>query len=864
MRITPKKFISYTLIVVASIYLTFIVDVYTLNTVLKRVFVFGYFTVMCTLLSCLKGHFLKSKQRSLLLPSIALAVLLFIVFQGKLLPREQDISVCLSAGQNAEARSGEVWLVSVSVDGQERKISDIQLRESVGWQYHEEYDDYVFVPSGELSENRLELRFIAENVSLGFAKNAWSGSVTVRDETGNENWLDLYATDEAQGRTIFELDCRRSYSLWERCIYSAGAAVVLSFICSLLLCIAVRAGLARYGIMACEGLARHGVMACEGLARHGAIICFLLLFFTSQRISPDAFTKCFLAVLTAAAYILNRSGRAREWLEGYRTHGKTAAVVVIAVYASLASFAQRFFLDGNTRMHFSVEGVFYVLLGVLWFIPIIYLLLFGMEWLASQRHFREDRTGRKRAFFALLGILCVFQGIILWAFWPGGFPNDNINQFMQAVGRYSLNDWHPVMNALFYRLVYSIIPSIGAIPGVQMFVFALLCTAFLMIGYDYGMSFCSLAVLGSIFIVLPNQACSGICPEKDYPYMLALLWGSYLLIRFIQDPQKIKRKSYLAALALDMFFIFSFRHNGITALLGMILLFIWITVRHFPRVKFNLIYVSMIAVLMIAIYKGPVFAMLNVTKNTFTSYITMLDALGSCVNKDLPLSEDTENILTAVIPLQDWKDYYSRYYGPRFYLWGRDSDKAFDTSHITAEMAFSMYFEALYKYPDVIIKDRMDGMDLLWNISQPSDGFNSKTLDYVENVDETLVNYVNLNLLEQGGGSCYYNRSPLAELYRKTTGIAANNVFDMLLWRTGAYIVLLFVLMLFWWKNGITRMFWPAVPIIGNIMGLVLILYLQSFRYVYAIQIAVVALVFSTICITNSLKQKEPSVPEKS
>lgn len=90
---------------------------------------------------------------------------------------------------------------------------------------------------------------------------------------------------------------------------------------------------------------------------------YAFLFFTSERIQPTHLTQGFLLLLTVASvWCFNRKSGC---MEKYRTKGSRAAIGIIAVYASLASFAQRFFLDGNTRMHFSLPGLFYVLSGIL-------------------------------------------------------------------------------------------------------------------------------------------------------------------------------------------------------------------------------------------------------------------------------------------------------------------------------------------------------------------------------------------------------------------------------------------------------------------------------------------------------------------
>ena len=581
---------------------------------------------------------------------------------------------------------------------------------------------------------------------------------------------------------------------------------------------------------------------------------YCVLFFTSPQIKPDKFTTIFLAVFNIISYLCLTSKLAHFLLKKYITPGKVFVVVIIALYAAFASFGQRFFLDGNSRMHLSVEGLFYLLLGMVWFIPVIYFLLFGLECLSSNRKSKCKPTYHCLAFWMLFAIMCLCQTIILWGVWPGGFATDSIDLLKQATGLYNITTWHPPLNAILYRMILAVCPHAGALVAVQLFFFALLCTKFLILGYDYGISFKSSAVLGVIFGLLPNQVVSGICPIKDYPYTLALLWGTYLLIRLALNPKELWKWRFFLAILVDMFLIYGLRYNGIVPFVALLLLFVWITFRYFSKVRFRLMVLSLTCILMISTYKGPIFSLLHVSQDiTMSPYTTMLCAVASCINKGLPLSEESNAIMKSVLPLNQWGTYYNRYLGHDLYYWGRGNltDKySFDPSQITAKEAFTVYLEALRKYPDVVIKDRLDGLDLLWDVRQPSDAFNTKGfLDLTILEDDHLEAYFDFEKIEYGVP--YYKHSYLAEIYHSTVNTSTNNVMDMLLWRSGAYIILLMTLGVFWWGNRIKCLLWAAVPLLGQIVGLVLVMYHQSFRYIYGVQTLTVALVFCSIFWRN-------------
>ncbi len=849
--------------VLAGLCLTAYVDnLYPLNFIWLRLAAFGCALAVCGTLLYFAGRIFKSAPAPwVALLSAAAAILILAGCRTAFFPPQRETYITLVA-----KTAGEICLCDVVVDGENIPVAQAEVVENSGWLYREEYDNFMIWPEEDGAANRLTMRFAAQQVRLGFPYTPYAGSVSIESSAGSGGTWDLRCPEWGEGEAVeyadIPVDCRRAYSPLELLVYGAGLLPVLGAACLILFHATglawQRSRLRAELLLFLEDKGLRGAPASSLLLRSGRRLAlpaglaaaYYLLFFTSPKIGPDGVTAGFLALLTAGAWLCLPSGLGRRLLEKYRTRGKTALVAAIALYASLASFGQRFFLDGNTRMHFSPEGAFYVALGTVWFIPVIYLLLLGLEWLASLRRPGNGPAYRRLAFWGLLAVLCACQAVVLWNFWPGGFATDSIDLMIQAVAHDTIWDWHPAINAILFRVVLDICPHAGALVAVQLFFFALLCTEFLMLGYDRGLPFQALAVLGAGFGLLPNLVVFGITPLKDYPYTLALLWGTYLLVRLALNLEELRRWRFLGALALSLFLIYAFRHNGVVPFAAVLLLFAWITLRHFPQVKLRLAAVCLCGVLLAAVYKGPVFSLFRVSRDVMMSpYTTMLCAAASCANKGLALSAGSTAVMESVLPLDQWADYYDRYMGHDPYYWGRgelSDEYPFDPTHITAGQAFSVYLEALCKYPDVVVKDRLDGTDLLWDVRQPPDSFNTKGFcDVVLWEENQIAEYFDFGPMEPGVP--YYNHSRLSELYRGTMSTEANSVFDMLLWRSGAYLILLMALGVFWWGNRMKRFFWAAAPLLGQIAGLALVLYHQSYRYISAVQVLTLALAFCSV-----------------
>ena len=90
------------------------------------------------------------------------------------------------------------------------------------------------------------------------------------------------------------------------------------------------------------------------------------------------------------------------------------------------------------------------------------------------------------------------------------------------------------------------------------------------------------------------------------------------------------------------------------------------------------------------------------------------------------------------------------------------------------------------------------------------------------------------------------NRAGVSDLYRFLADFGSDTLPDMVMWRTGIYLILLLLLFIFWRANGVS-LWLPSVPFLANLFASVLVVYYQCFRYVYFVQLFTVALIFLTV-----------------
>ena len=226
----------------ASVYLTFVLDVYALNTKLKCLFIFVYFCIMGVVLTWLRRRFIPKSSRNTRLVAGVLAAVLLIGFQDFFLPLERETLITLSAvGENGERPQKEVWLSAIEIDGQRVSMADVAVENNDHWAFIPEYGSYAFYPAEGVHENWLTLRVLAKDVGLQFEKNSWSGEVEVQVDTGIVSRLSL--TSEESTVVLHEVESRRVYAPWKRLMLNAGAFAVLFFFTGALSALAEK----RYG-----------------------------------------------------------------------------------------------------------------------------------------------------------------------------------------------------------------------------------------------------------------------------------------------------------------------------------------------------------------------------------------------------------------------------------------------------------------------------------------------------------------------------------------------------------------------------------------------------------------------------------------
>lgn len=221
-----KRVYAAFFILLASCYLTFLIDTSTLNSNLQRLFVCGYFLLVCTILVLLRGKYLPRTQgwKARFAAALVLALALTLCARHTVMPTVREATLELHAS------SGEVWLTGLDVDGVETPLSSLDAPRTKGWQYNADFDDYVFYTIEGEEDNCLAMDVRAGKVTLHFASSAWAGALSAGLAGQPAQDIQLHTEEEEQSDHICEL--ATGYTPAETALSLLGAWTVLTFVLS--------------------------------------------------------------------------------------------------------------------------------------------------------------------------------------------------------------------------------------------------------------------------------------------------------------------------------------------------------------------------------------------------------------------------------------------------------------------------------------------------------------------------------------------------------------------------------------------------------------------------------------------------------
>lgn len=520
------------------------------------------------------------------------------------------------------------------------------------------------------------------------------------------------------------------------------------------------------------------------------------------------------------------------------------ATVAIACYSAAVSFGRPLFLS-DSYMHVSIQTVALFCVTVVWWWILILNIFRLLEIFCSLENREQNKDWKVHVI--LFMIFCVIWELALISFRPGNMTSDSVSICEEALGG-MISTHHSVLYTILIRGLISIVPSTMWVLTVQVIVSAWIMSSVVILLRSKVKSWRVLIIITLLIALIPSNYMLITTMWKDIPFTLALVVLTIYLYKLSRNANKFFEKKYnYVVLIVSLFCVNELRHNGVLAF-GIVILFFVISIFKDKRNACRYFTLILFSVGSISVFHGPIYRALDVQISARTSkpFITMFAALGSVVNKGGNLSENTTEILYKIMPYEQWCQYYDPF-NIDSYRWNPEIETNMDVSWIDTKTAFSCYLDGLIRYPDIVIKDRLDGSDLVWDMTQPKESFNSRyaigiwlpddvrpELFGVEYTDKESMAYIPDYATTKFWGG-------FAEL------VSDNEVTDSIFYRSGVYLILLLILLAFNFFRGNKAILVAAIPILSNTVSLMLLLAHQSYRYVWYIPICTGVLFVLTV-----------------
>ena len=414
----------------------------------------------------------------------------------------------------------------------------------------------------------------------------------------------------------------------------------------------------------------------------------------------------------------------------------------------------------------------------------------------------------------------IFIPVIL-IFNSGNITADSLDQYQQAHSMIPLSDHHPVVHTFLESFLYHIVDSTMFIAICQVLIFSLVMARAAIYLKKRGMADKEIYLFLSLNVLWPPTLVNIVTLWKDIWFSVFLLWLVILLTELVDDIIGFfNRKMQVLELFISLCGVSTFRHNGIMILVGMILIFIIIALK---KRFYKILPICLLLGVFVLGGKRIIIKNCDIIPNGSVASVVLFHGLAYEQYLNEPLLFETQQYMDSILPSDVVKkEYYS--YSANPYMYGEipteyNTMNKFRNSDLKEVLQF--YIKEFLKKPFLIIKDRLYGTDLLWNVFRPKDAYNYM---YAADVQDNEFGIERIH-------------TPYEKKMQRILKITES--YEPLFWRGGVYVDLLVILVLSEILKKRYRTLVIVAPIILNIGSLFLSMAWQDYRYVWFLMLVV-------------------------
>lgn len=774
-----KKIGIFISVVFSSMYLLAVIETEVQLDNYQKGFILCYLVFIFTLLVLfIKNKGIGKSDKKSIIVVLALSLLICLFGKDILIPRkyEDKIVEIIATGEKSEfSVSYEVWILSIIVNGNKVEFEDIALMNN--WEIK---DNCLASKAGE-SVNLLELYINEmESIEINFGKHDWSGIVEVK--CGNEiERIDLYS-DNGGGETVNisgeykKIGIEKIWLLYGNYI---AVFIGLSFFLS---------------VFEWKRKYRWKRIAINQIIFAIMINSKLQGFFTVETIYIS------IILITIVNFLFDDIKNSNI-MQPYFTKKSKIWIAILDLYITFAIIGHFLFINTDNVV-VDVPRVIVFILGFLLFYPQIIGFIYFLKLIENKGNIYKGEKkliSLKRFKIQCFFIMIIPLIIISLGYYPGSMASDGVDQWAQAVGVTNISNAHPAIHTLFLKACSKIIETPYVVVIVQIVGFVLIWTLLFGFLYEKGLNSKLLYMIALLIVCMPNNYMMLCLVSKNIFYALIVLWNMYLLMKLLDNSKKFFTWRRIIEFSIALALLNTVRHNGfLGTYIIWIILIIW-GIHDKKILKYKPFLIVAFSWIMILGIKGPLYHYFDVqgvekSGSVSSVKVPLLTPAGMYILADESIPEEGMKIVKKIGSIEDWKENYNPYNGDKI-GWGKLRNNILECSQ---SEAFRLYFILLKDNPLLVIKDRLNGIDILWNVIQPSATYNKYNVynaRYSVGIwpPEWAVKKLPVLLKEEirKENGAYFNENRLTVLGNiGVKGSIRHQLLDVIFWRNGIYLIL--------------------------------------------------------------------------
>ena len=802
-----------------SLYITGVVNRYTLSTGLQYFFVVCYFIALFGITGYYLLSYIKKKikmNKKGVFKKIVIAIFLsslLISAGGDLFNnhkfKSSTITITATGDKNIKSNSTEVWLTGVKVNGIPVNLQDLNASYDSGdWQFRE-----GALLSNSEKPSSIIINFpAAKEIQISFLKHDWSGIVNVTD-SGSVQKIDLY--DQVGGDYFYSIKgniAPFSYKV----ILDYGMAFLLCLTVVLIILMLSYIHFYAYGFL------------FSGL--------YAYLFIVTRIMNIDKVSDIILLLISFLVGSLFGKMVSSSQINLPNKGIHKFIFLFVVIYAAFAGVGTiLFFEKGIFELNF--HDIAFFLLFCFWVFPFIVSFIRLLKFSERYVFFKEKNPSGFKLWCLLFSIQLVFGLFYLLAYYPANMSQDSINQWGQAIGVDPMSDWHPAFHTFTNILILSLYKSPVTIAVFQIVFSAVIVSSFLTLLYRNGFSKKWLIIFVIIFSLMPNNGINLVTLWKDIPFTISILWLTLSLARIKLLGDKALTTLNLVSLIGSLVCVCLFRHNGAVPFILTILSLLIIAIKN---KNYKILGGLLASITLVLVIKGAIFSYYNVIPNPAgIKLVAPIHGVASVIHKGGDLSPETQDFMKELMPFEDWEKLYTPY-SANSYMFDNKFDVVNKLSKEDTVEIIKLYISTFFRNPSIVLYDRLTGINLMWDITQPETVY---AYNYRFS-NEVLDN--NFGIQREGNLLTRLMDSILLLSYKI-------KLSDIVIWRGGIYTLVCLILLYYTIAKKAWGDFLIMVPFLGNILSLLLSMSSQDYRYVY-FEFYTIWFIIGTIVCTKTEK----------